>query len=216
MVHSYRPDDPLYFDGKYYRQWHFLNIGGLGSAGKDTAGIERVWADYRGNGVNVGVWDSGVERKHVDLDDNYNAALQPVGSDWKPAGVSAYHGTAVAGLIAGENNGIGGVGVSFEASITGVRIFDTSNPAWSSLKAFDVTNHSWGYNGGGNYARSELSAWKTSVETGRGGLGTINMKAAGNSQVNSQGEADNASRYTITVTGTTAGGRRPGITAPTF
>ena len=60
----------------------------------------------------------------------------------------------MAGLIAADDNGLGGVGIAHDAQITGVRIFggaDDINSAWSrylltldSLGQFDVTNHSYG------------------------------------------------------------------------
>ena len=47
-----RPSDPL-FD----RQWHFGLIGD----------IRKVWKDYDGTGVTVGIYDTGVESRHRDL-----------------------------------------------------------------------------------------------------------------------------------------------------
>lgn len=38
-----------------------------------------------------------------------------------------WHGTAVAGLIAADNDGIGTVGIALGASLTGVNIVDTSS-----------------------------------------------------------------------------------------
>lgn len=94
-------------------QWHFDLIGD----------IQAFWQDYTGHGVSVGIYDDGTEASHGDLDGNYDSSLHysGVGSDnGQPNGPDDSHGTAVAGIIAAENNTEGGVGVAFGASITGV------------------------------------------------------------------------------------------------
>jgi subtilisin family serine protease len=154
MAITYRPLDELYVS-----QWHFDSIGRLGyRATANREGIERVWAEYTGLGVSVGVWDDGTQATHWDLDGNYNAARQvSVGGELNngaPITAADGHGTAVAGLIAAENNGRGGVGVAFQANVTAIRIFggqDDINANYSrylstldALGTFDVTNHSYG------------------------------------------------------------------------
>jgi hypothetical protein len=136
--------------------------------------------------------------------------------DPAPSGiVSANHGTAVAGVIAAVDNDIGGVGIAFGASITGVNIFggpadingaDVSGFAQAVDQAwtFDIINNSWGttpnFNNETNAAMlAAFAGFETAVQTGRGGLGTIIVKAAGNDWDSSQGDFLNASRYTITV-----------------
>ena len=212
------PADPLYGD-----QWHFDLMGN----GRGRAIVEKIWDSYTGAGVNVGVYDSGVQSSHYDLDDNYNAALHvTVGGDvlpGDPAATPNAHGTAVAGIIAAEQgNGAGGVGVAFGASLTGVNIFDPASPAFinagdfsgfveavAQMANFDVVNNSWGSFPGftasdsltvpGSFSQETEAAMRIAVETGRGGLGTNIVKAAGNDDHDSNGEALNTSRYTITV-----------------
>ena len=190
------PTDPLYAD-----QWYLARLGG----------IETVWEDYTGSSVSVGVYDDGIQYTHPDLDGNYDASLHVTvnGSPVDPMPVDGPHGTSVAGIIAAEADGRGTVGVAYEASLTGVNIF--SGPASTvrgfrtaldQLGTFDVTNHSWGYNqefvpDAG--ISSEAARFETSLVTGRGGLGTISVKAAGNEQTNANSEAINASRALIVV-----------------
>jgi subtilisin family serine protease len=142
------PNDPL-----YPQQWHFSLIGD----------IETIWDDYNGSGVNVGVYDSGVDYNHVDLNDNYDSSLQIVdglGNAVDPFPISgSAHGTAVAGLIGAEaNNGTGGVGVASGVTLTGVNIFESTlygfvnnfdttefmDSISQAANNFDITSHSWG------------------------------------------------------------------------
>ena len=208
MSNIYRPNDPLYSS-----QWHFGMIGRLRyRTDADTEGIERVWYDYTGAGVSVGIWDDGVQTSHWDLSANYDASrLVSVNgqvNNGLPISASDGHGTSVAGLIAGAANGLGGVGVAFGASYTPVRIFggaDDINSYWSrylttldSLGNFDVTNHSYG--GFPDFRTyGDVAKFATASATGRGGLGTINVKSAGNGNVDGNGDALDASRHTVTV-----------------
>ena len=114
-----------------------------------------------------------------------------------PGGNAEYHGTAVAGVIAAENDGVGTVGVAFGTSITGVEILGLTSDAaivqsMAQQHNFDVVNHSWGFVV--PFADSQLSsnaAWSSffasfpdAVQTGRGGLGTVIVHSAGNDRTN--------------------------------
>lgn len=213
------PTDPRYSD-----QWHFSLIGD----------IETIWNSFRGQGVTVGVYDDGVQRNNADLNDNYDSSLHysGLGSDngW-PDTADDGHGTSVAGIIAAEMNGIGGVGIAYQATITGVdylgslqnRSFSIQLDAISYMAEFDITNNSWGGDptfrnyldiGDPNgVSGRENNSMGDAVETGRGGLGTIITKAAGNENNdgsyeavgitgNAQGDGINSSRFTITVAAT--------------
>jgi subtilisin family serine protease len=104
-----RPTDALYLD-----QWH-LNM--LDDQGSQEWAIEKIWADFTGEGVSVGIYDDGIEYSHHDLDDNYDATKHLVYNgevlDAAPSTPDeAVHGTAVAGVIAAEANGEGTVSVA--------------------------------------------------------------------------------------------------------
>ena len=203
-------------DPQFSSQWHLTAIGN----------ITRIWDEYRGGGVRVGVYDDGVERTHTDLDDNYNAALHVVFNgttfDGNIASSSDAHGTSVAGLIGAEANGSGTVGIAYESDLTGVNIFDPNSQlfinsgtptgffaAIAQSVNFDVVNNSWGSTPGyfsdqnGNIANSftanTLAGWDGAVDNGRGGLGTIVVKSSGNESRNASADGLNGSRFTITV-----------------
>lgn len=208
MLKTYRPTDPT-----LSTQWHLFDIGRLGFSQTDSlAGLERVWADYRGAGISVGIWDDGVQSAHWDLAANYDASkevtINGTLNQGEPTATGDNHGTAVAGLIAADDNGQGGVGVAPDVKITGIKIFggaDDINSAWSrylltldNLGKFDVTNHSYGSDPDFR-VYGDTAKFEASLLSGRGGLGTINVKAAGNGNIDGNGTAVDASRATVTV-----------------
>ncbi|WP_196222744.1 S8 family serine peptidase [Pseudooceanicola algae] len=159
--------------------------------------LDAIWADYTGNSVLVGIYDDGVAQ-HEDLITNYNysARVTLIGSD--PLNDDYAHGTAVAGIVAAADNDTGGIGIAFDAQITGVNYlteaFDLSYANYLSLiedtARFDVVNFSWAslpyfndFNNIGDQnsqAYAEVSRMQIALDTGRDGLGTIFVKSAGN------------------------------------
>ncbi|MFK5997128.1 MAG: S8 family serine peptidase [Rhodobacterales bacterium] len=147
------PTDPLFSS-----QWHFNLIGD----------IQTIWNDYTGNGVNIGIYDDGLQSAHPDLSGNFNAVLEVLDGSGNPVNPApnvaneGFRGTAVAGLIGAANNGVGTVGVAYGAALTGVNIFDAgtygflnyspSSPAGKAAflsvvhqaSNFDIMSNSWG------------------------------------------------------------------------
>jgi subtilisin family serine protease len=185
---GYAPSDPL-----FPQQWHLFDAEGVDM----DINVTRAWLDYTGRGVRVGVYDDAVEYRHPDLDGNYDASLHfrygGVAIDPAPTGM-LHHGTQVAGLIGAEQNGIGGVGVAFNASLTAVPIYgliapdsaDYRRAAMDYQARFDVVNHSWGVRQPftGTPHSEMYVATRAGIEhsaaIGREGLGTIMVVAAGN------------------------------------
>jgi subtilisin family serine protease len=115
--------------------------------------------------VLVGVLDSGIVPDHPDLKPNIDVPnsvnctdagrpdLSPTGWNYSPGGVSAYHGTHVAGTIAAARNGIGIVGVAPNVRIASVKVtnydgfiypeYAVCGFVWAGLKHMDVTNSSY-------------------------------------------------------------------------
>lgn len=209
------PTDPL-----YAQQWQFSLIGN----------IQKIWDEYDGSGVTVVVYDEGVEYTHPDLAANYDASMHftyhGVVYDPMPLTPDSGHGTSCAGLIgAVDNNGIGGTGVAPGVTLTGVNYLDdiqyqpqdVYDAAMLWAANFDIMSNSWGW--GGSYsgaqnladptsmASQDIALWEQVVATGRDGLGTIIVKAAGNETHNVNGDGWNVSRLTITVSATDNLGR---------
>ncbi len=212
--------DPLFAS-----QWHFRLLGD----------IAKIWDEYSGAEVTVGVYDDGVQFDHPDLDDNYDATLHfsdsggpydPYPINRFPGGDADAHGTSVSGLIAGAaGNGIGGVGVAWGAMLTGVNLledprirddFGVELAAFRHAASFDIMSNSWGYgaffgeflnrNDPGSIGAQTVAAFGHAVDTGRDGLGTIIVKSAGNDATNANGEGINGSRYVVNVAALTPTG----------
>lgn len=207
-------------DPSYTNQWHFDLLGD----------IETIWDDYTGAGVSVYVADDGLEYTHADLNDNYDSSAHfSYGGtlyDPTPIGSGDGHGTSCAGIIGAEaGNGIGGVGVAYDVTLTGVNfladlqysgnyLVPLEGLAWA--QNFDVMSNSWGVSSyfGGSDHLGRVSSWSSYMERsfaeaadlGRGGLGTVIAKAAGNESWNANADGLNASRYIITVSATNSGG----------
>ena len=191
-------DEPLFGD-----QWHLSS-----SLGYDI-NVESVWADFTGAGVSVVVVDQGIQLTHPDLDANIDPINQidspnnDVGAgEGAPQTGDDNHGTAVAGVIAAEDNGIGVVGVAYEATLVSAYtplIGAASEYAGLAFSGgFDISNNSWGWSpefsnafvdnfllsgapSGGDASFAQYGAViEQTAEDGRDGLGTVHVFAAGN------------------------------------
>ena len=224
--------DPL-----FSLQWHLSNPTTSGIWGVNAIDI---WQDYTGKGVSVSVIDSGVDPHHPDLKNNYDYSNQFNSTTGEKGVITSEngetfnsgapntgdaHGTAVAGLIAAERNGIGVVGVAYESTIVPILLdFDIDQSDLASRIArsfahgakFDIVNNSWGYRGifSDNFQDPEFGDVVTELEKaisdGRDGLGTIFVFSAGNSgltgnNVNLQNFQN--SRYSVTVAATQMSGQ---------
>ncbi len=111
--------------------------------GVDKTEAEEVWGGAEdakdvlpgnpaGEGVKVAIIDSGIDHDHTDLDGNYkggwdfagNYKGDPEDSDPFDAGG---HGTAVAGIIAAEDNGQDVIGVAPKASLYALKVWCWTN-----------------------------------------------------------------------------------------
>lgn len=74
-----------------------------------------------GTGVTVAVIDTGIDATHTELDGNIAAGAVDIVSPSTPIADSNGHGTAVAGVIAAEKNGIATHGLAFNATLLPIR-----------------------------------------------------------------------------------------------
>ena len=186
------PNDPLVSS-----QWHHRNTTQGGGALWIDANTTPVWDNYRGNGVVIGILDDGVQHTHPDLQPNYDTALDYDfnANDNDPAPVNLAeddHGTACAGVAAARGeNGLGGCGVAYQATIAGFRLI--AEPATDQQEAdafayrndvIQVKSNSWGATDDGKTLEGPgvlaAAALANGTATGRGGLGTIYVFAGGN------------------------------------
>jgi subtilisin family serine protease len=233
QVQTTAPSFSVPTDPYFQYQWHLLNVGQVvnpnqfqnlfGVPGEDINVVPAWDAGFNGAGVNVAVVDSGVQLDHPDLAANistqYGFDALRNRSGGGPQGDEP-HGTAVAGLIAAvANNGIGGTGVAYGATIIPIRLIsETGNvldPSAAYVRAIgangapvDIYNNSWGPNFA-FYGRAvagptvnELIALTNSARLGRNGLGAIHVFASGNDAASVASAGSNGyvnSRYTIGV-----------------
>jgi len=190
------PSDP-----KFHLEWHLHNtLDPLFDVNAEAA-----WdRGYTGAGVLIDILDSAIQRTHPDLVDNFdpNASQPGGGSPSNP------HGTEVAGVaVARANNGVYGAGLAYGARFASHVLSDDAGNA-ESLAArtdvIDVKNNSWGpADNGLAHVLPEvlLDAIEQGVQSGRGGLGTIYVWAAGNGAPSDRVDYDPlaSSRYTIAV-----------------
>ncbi len=216
--------------------WHIDNYGqSVFATTPATAGydlnLRQTWtSQIYGKGIVVQVSDDAVEDTHEDLHDNfsylgisknYTLASPYTTTTVLPVAADDNHGTCVAGLIAAVGlNGVGSRGVAPKAHLTATNFLSSTVTVTSALKidqatgSFDISNMSWGTTE--NSINTQSAAYtnqiKSMVNTGRGGKGTLFVKAAGNDFAvfcngststyclgNANFDADNAIPYIITV-----------------
>lgn len=166
----------------------FTAVPDLGGVhwGVDMVQAPEVWArGYTGAGVIVAVVDSGVDYRHPDLDaniwvntreipgngvdDDGNGFVDDVRGwdfvawDNDPMDLNG-HGTHVAGTIAAEHNGLGALGVAYQARVMPVRVLDSRGSGWDSdiadgiRYAVDNGAHVINLSLGGSYSSTIASA----------------------------------------------------------
>lgn len=231
--------DPL-----FSHAWHLQNTGQRvfasvsGVTGQDL-NLQNTWnQNIYGQGVLIRVSDDGIDDAHPDLTSNfnynnlsrrYNGRSTNAANFSRPLSSDDNHGTAVAGIIAASfNNSLGASGVAPQAQITSANFLsENSDQTMSQLidqasGEFDILNMSWGYS---QNVISEpyqplIEQFKYNVENGRGGKGSLMVKASGNnffiqcnnnpSQYcvgNSNMDGDNSSPYTLLITALDSQGR---------
>ncbi|MDD9901468.1 MAG: S8 family serine peptidase [Alphaproteobacteria bacterium] len=191
------PSDPDTMPGGQ-SQWHLVGTWGLHA--------DDVWNDYTGEGVLVAAMDDGFQYTHAEIAANYRTDLDydafANDTDAAPVIPIESHGTSVLGTIIADDNGVGGVGVAFDAEGFGIRIdlHGQGGTVGDMVEGFqyaltsnvDVMNNSWGFStqfsdttqinfSGLDFIDIE-NALIDLVNTGRGGLGTNVVFSAGNSR----------------------------------
>jgi len=214
--------DPLFQD-----QWHLLNTGQDGIKPGIDINVVPVWQDYIGRGVKVGILEGNAsDIKNPDLAPNYDQTLAynaTAKSSNLNLDTGSGHATATAGIIgAAANNGVGGVGVAYGSTIANFQ-FDYGSTSTEAPLAFnqarlngiDVLSNSWGSSTAfyRNFGESRWTNFAKELEAvardGRGGLGIVVVKSAGNARLYEQwanGSNFINSPYTIAVAGVGAEG----------
>jgi Ca2+-binding RTX toxin-like protein/subtilisin family serine protease len=171
-----------------------------------SAGFQAAWGYSTGAGVTIGIVDEGVNYAHLDLAANYDQSLDfdPLdldASDARPDTAGETHGTEVAGVIVGSGaNDFGSIGAAPDATIAasylryGQVSIDGLVAILSHQSNFDISNNSWGFtsafadNANADFFAPVADAIEGAATTGRDGLGTAMVFAAGNGKLSIAGQ----------------------------
>ena len=192
-------------DSAFSKQWNMQNTGQLGGTQGADIDATAVWNYTQGStSVLIGIIDSGIDYLHPDLaaniwtnpgeiagngiDDDNNGYIDDV-NGYNFANNTGdpmddfYHGTYVAGVVAGVgNNGKGVAGVSWRSKLVALKFIDASGSGslGAAIAAIDyanamnipITNNSWG---GGGFSQSLKDAIDATNSAGH-----LFVAAAGN------------------------------------
>ncbi|KAI9276293.1 peptidase S8/S53 domain-containing protein, partial [Sporodiniella umbellata] len=201
-------------DPGFERQWHLINTQEKGH----DLNLTGVWSQgITGKGSVVAILDDGLDFEHEDLRDNYYAEgsfdFNNPGHHPKPRLDDDTHGTRCAGEIASSKNDVCGIGVAYDAKVSGIRILSGDVTEGDEAAAINykyqenqIYSCSWGPSDYGEVAEGPqgivLEAIKNGVQKGRNGKGSIFVFASGNGGYyddNCNFDGYTNSIYTITV-----------------
>ncbi|HPF79115.1 MAG TPA: S8 family serine peptidase, partial [Alphaproteobacteria bacterium] len=210
------PVDPGFTAGDTWEQSIYTGQYGIN--------IGNVWQDYTGDGVLVGLIDDGFNYNHSELSPNFRTDLDydVLSNDFDSINdPDDAHGTWAAQIIGADDNGVGNVGVAFDADLVGIRSgFENAGTTKDTLDAFqyaldndfDVINDGWGVttafgdnikiNFFGTDTLDVVNKFEDLVEFGRDGLGANIVFASGNGRedgMSANYKNYQNSPYTITV-----------------
>jgi hypothetical protein len=203
-VKRYAPNDP-----GYPNQWHLHNTGQHGATAGVDGRVTEAWDVTMGDPqVIIAINDDGVDLDHPEFAGRLEPELN-YPADWKTSMASGDfgdHGTSVAGVAAAAaDNAQGGAGVCPGCSILGHLLGESSYQGFQITDAavaqgFSamvdagawVINNSWGLDMGDPIYADAVgpvpglssvvkAAFDYAEISGRGGLGTVVVFAAGNS-----------------------------------
>ena len=218
---TYIPNDPLFSN-----QWHLYNDGtNPNVSGADSTHVAEAWdvmlkfkGELGGSTVKLAIIDDAFDLTHEDLKGRFLPGHDFADGDDDPMpGNQDMHGTCVAGVAGGAtDNGLGIAGacpncqlipirmrMSMAASLDAAAI-ESFN--WAAGAGADIISNSWGPSDGTgqtvdmNQTLKDLVANITT--TGRNGLGTVILFAAGNGgeSIETDGFASNPNVFAIGAT----------------
>ncbi|KAI9843405.1 MAG: pheromone processing endoprotease [Sclerophora amabilis] len=209
LAHSLDIQDPIFL-----QQWHLYNPIQVGQ----DINVTGVWRQgVTGKNTTVCIIDDGLDMYSDDLKDNYFAEgsydFNDKGLEPRPRLSDDHHGTRCAGEIAAVKNDVCGIGVAWDAKVSGVRILSKqisdADEAVAMNYAFQsnqIYSCSWGPPDDGEAMDAPgiliKKAMVNAVQNGRGGKGSIFVFASGNgagSDDNCNFDGYTNSIYSITI-----------------
>jgi kexin len=179
-------------DPIFEEQWHIFNVKNPGN----DVNVTDVWMQgITGKNVTACIVDDGLDMDSEDLKDNFFAEGSYDFNDHvdlpKPRLSDDRHGTRCAGEVAAGRNNACGVGIAYDAKISGVRILsgeitdvDEAIALNYEMGKNDLYSCSWGPPDDGKTMQKPgiliEKAMIEAVQKGRDGKGSIYVFAAGN------------------------------------
>ena len=135
-----------------------LDVTQITPWGVSSVNAPSVWFLTRGEGVRIGIIDTGMDLGHPDLQAAYRGGYDFVHNDAVPEeeaeGGGFGHGTRMAGIIAASDNGFGLIGAAPGVSLYALKIFPKNGGAltsnviraveWAIAQKLDVVSCSFG------------------------------------------------------------------------
>jgi hypothetical protein len=197
-------NDPLFSS-----QWYLLNTGQRGGPSRLDINVISAWDNYTGKGVTVAINDDGMDLTHPAFSANLLTTLAFDGRNGTTGqsfvGSDSSHGTVVGSIVGmAGNDGVGGVGVAYEAKLVpNIILGKTAGGGSISLASVFLANiaagaavsvNSWGLDPAFGYNFTEGVAAQRNVEfsaalvkattEARGGLGMVIVTSSGNERKN--------------------------------
>jgi subtilisin family serine protease len=99
-------------------------------------GISRIkanqaWNYTNGNGIKIGIIDTGIQLDHPDLISNIKGGYNAINPNKSPNDDNG-HGTHVAGIVAALNNNIGVVGAAYQAHLYAIKVLNANGSGYLS------------------------------------------------------------------------------------
>lgn len=149
--------------------------------------LDSMSQKYKGKGIKIAVFDDGCDIDHEDLSGailtTYNTGNGS--SDVQENGLVQMHGTAVAGIIAARENGVGIIGIAPQSKLIIIKYTLPINTAqliegfmFAEQNGADVINCSWGT---GDVSPALKTTLQDFANNARGGKGLPIVFASGNS-----------------------------------
>ncbi|KAI8821066.1 peptidase S8/S53 domain-containing protein [Fimicolochytrium jonesii] len=202
-------------DPGFQNQWHLVNTVTIGN----DMNVTGVWRQgITGHNATVCFVDDGLDYENEDLTENFYAEgsydYNTHVASPKPKEMEDHHGTRCAGEVAAVKNKVCGVGVAYNAKVSGVRILggELTEADEAAAINFDFHNNhiyscSWGPTDDGRAMEAPpqivSDAVRNGIDKGRDGLGSIFVFASGNGAAS--GDHCNADGYTNSIYTVTVG-----------
>ncbi len=220
----------------FTNQWHVDSNSYSGALQALDVNVRTAWQDFTGKGVRIAVVDNGIQYERAPgiafeeflgrYDANSDINLMTGSQEGSPPTINDNHGTAVAGLIAGNANGIGTTGMAYGSFITSFVFLGSGDNYFSDLdrwvnslrllatRDIDVSNNSWGFAQGFgiynlNSHTSLRSTYLDAINNARDGLGSLIVQSAGNNRYsgdNTANDSATSNRFSIIVAATNTDG----------